>query len=85
MTCSSVYMQIPTHEYFSPGVILCPAFFFFLILTYQYIFIDFRGEGCWGGRRLERERERAKHQCEKETWIGCLLYSPLRVEPRYVP
>ena len=43
------------------------SFFFFLILTQgHFFFTAFR----------ERGREREKHPCKREAWIGCLLYAP---------
>ena len=54
-------------------------FFFFLeILSQGHFFIAFR----------EREKDREKHQCERETSIGCLSYTPqqgIEPQPRYVP
>ena len=40
----------------------------FLILTWGYVFINFREKG--------REGERERHLCEREKWISCLLYAP---------
>lgn len=41
-----------------------------LFIYYKCVFIDFRG------RRREKKKE--KHQCERETWIGCLTGSPTK-------
>ena len=44
------------------------------------MFINFKERG--------REKEREKHQCERLTWTGCLLFSPdweLNPQPKYVP
>nr|KAF6292159.1 hypothetical protein mPipKuh1_009768 [Pipistrellus kuhlii] len=36
-----------------------------------------RESGREGGRgKRAREREREKHQCERDTWIGCLQHTP---------
>ena len=50
--------------------------FFYLFKKILFIFRE---------RRREREREGEKHQCERETSIGCLLYMPPPPNPGMCP
>ena len=45
------------------GMSVAPSPFFPLINIHSFIYREWKGE---------RERERMKHQCVRETWTGCL-------------
>ena len=49
---------------------------FLKVLTQGYVVTDMR------------ERERERHQCEREILVSCLLYIPqlgIELQPKYVP
>ena len=58
--------------------------FYFLSYSEDNMFIDFRETGGGGEREMQKQTERERetdrqtdrHQCERETWIGCLPHMP---------
>ena len=58
------------------------------IRTIGYFLKDFIYLFIFREREREREREGEKHQCERETSVGCLLCTPNQgpgLQPRHVP
>ena len=60
----------------------------FMFLFFLYFWMHFWRLFVFRERGREREREGEKHQCVRDTLIGCLLHAPNQgpvLQPRHVP